>query len=53
MIEKIMEKWGNINRNKKSFKKYVESETNRIIRLDTYQKHTYLIEKLKEYGKKI
>ena len=52
-FEKIMEKWGNINRNKKSFKKYVESETNRIIRLDTYQKHTYLIEKLKEYGKKI
>jgi 5-methylcytosine-specific restriction endonuclease McrA len=46
-------KWQSLNRNKKSYKKYILKETKRINSLDIYNKHKLLIEKLKTYAKTI
>jgi len=42
-----------INRNKDSFKKYLNKEISRIAKKDIYNRHTSLLNKMKEYEKKI
>jgi len=50
----IIETWfKKICRNKVSFKKYINREIKRIVKLDKYNKHGKLIEKLKNYERKL
>jgi len=49
----IISRWEQINRNKISFKKYINKEIKRIKKLDCYKKHTNLLEKLKKYEESI
>lgn len=52
-FEDVMIKWSQINRNKKSFSKYIIKEVARIEKKDIYGKHKELITKLKDYENKI
>jgi 5-methylcytosine-specific restriction endonuclease McrA len=49
----IISRWEKINRNKISFKKYINKEIKRIEKLDCYKKHTNLLKKLKKYEESI
>jgi hypothetical protein len=50
----VMKKWYfEINRNKNSFKKYLKKEISRIQKKDIYGRHTNLLNKMKEYEKKL
>jgi hypothetical protein len=50
----VIETWyQKICRNKVSFKKYLNKEIKRIVRLDKYNKHGKLIEKLKNYERRM
>jgi hypothetical protein len=48
-FDNVIKKWFQICRNKISFKRYLNKEIKRIVRLDNYNKHSELIEKLKKH----
>jgi hypothetical protein len=48
-FDKVIKKWFQICRNKVSFKRYLNKEIKRIVKLDKYNKHSELIEKLKKH----
>jgi hypothetical protein len=53
-FEVVIYKWHfEVNRNKDSFKKYLSKEISRISKKDIYGRHTNLLNKMKEYEKKI
>lgn len=53
-FDDVIYKWHfEINRNKDSFKKYLNKEISRITKKDIYSRHVSLLNKMKEYEKKI